>query len=231
MPGGPEPGRRAFLPHVWEVLLDLIYPPKCPFCGRVLDSFESGMCSRCTGVLPWIGEAEKEMHIEFCDRHIAPFRYRDGVVNGIHRYKFNGGRAHAALFSRLMARCVAQRLAEPVDLITWVPLSRERLKERRYDQARLLAEGMAAELSVPAVPTMEKLRNTKTQSRLTDDAQRRANVRGVYRPLPDALPPGARVLLVDDVATSGATLSECAACLRLAGAGSVIAVTLARAGK
>ena len=213
------------------VLLDLLYPPKCPFCGRVLDRGMEGLCDRCQRELPWTKEGEERENIEFCDLCLSPLWYRGRAVEGVHRYKFRGGQTHARLFGRLMAQCLRDRWDGTADLITWVPLSKERLRERGYDQARLLAERAAEELGLPVRGTLEKTRNTTEQSSLTEEERRRANVKGVYRALEGCGVEGKHVLLVDDVTTSGATLSECAACLCLAGAASVTALTLARAGK
>ena len=128
-----------------------------------------------------------------------------------------------------MAQCLQDRWEEPVDLITWVPLSKKRLRERGYDQARLLAQRMGEVTGLPVAAALAKTRNTRTQSRLGQDASRRANVLGAYACRPEVELAGKRVALVDDVVTSGATLAECAACLRAAGAASVVALTLARA--
>lgn len=214
-----------------KAFLDLIYPPKCPFCGCVLDRGGDGLCARCQQELPWTKEGEVRENIEFCDLCLSPLWYRGRAVEGVHRYKFRGGQLHARLFGQLMAQCVRDRWDGTADLVTWVPLSKERLRERGYDQARLLAERTAEVLSLPARATLEKTRNTTEQSSLTEEAARRANVKGVYRALEGCGVEGRRVLLVDDVTTSGATLSECAACLRMAGAASVTALTLTRAGK
>jgi ComF family protein len=147
----------------------------------------------------------------------------------MHRYKFDGGRVHAKLFGTLMAQCLSDRWGGEVDLVTWVPLSKKHLKQRGYDQARLLAERVGEALSLPAEPTLVKRRDTGTQSQLESEQARRDNVRDAYAVLPGMDLSGKRVVLVDDVATTGATLSECAACLRQAGASSVAALTLARA--
>ena len=214
-----------------KALLDLIYPPKCPFCGCVLDRGGDGLCPRCQEELPWTKDGEVRENIEFCDLCLSPLWYRGRAVEGVHRYKFRGGQLHAKLFGRLMAQCLRDRWDGTADLVTWVPLSKKRLRERGYDQARLLAERAAEGLGLPVRATLEKTRDTTEQSSLTEEAQRRANVKGVYRALEGCGVEGRHVLLVDDVTTSGATLSECAACLRLAGAASVTALTLARAGK
>ena len=211
------------------LLLDLLYPPKCPFCGRLLEADETGMCGRCQRSLPWTWEGELAKPVDGCRVCLAPLWYRDGVPDGVRRYKFHHGRLHAALFGSLMAQCLSDRWEEPVHLVTWVPLSARGLKRRGYDQARLLAGEVAARLSLPLRPTLVKVRETKTQSRIDEPALRRANVEGAYETLPDLSLHGETVVLVDDVVTSGATLAQCALRLREAGAGRIVALTLARA--
>ena len=129
----------------------------------------------------------------------------------------------------LLAQCAAEQFGGEFDTVTWVPVSRKRLKRRGYDQARLLAEEAARVLEVPALPLLSKTRDTPPQSGLEEAGQRRANVLGVYR-APDAAA-GLRVLLADDVVTTGSTLSECARTLLTAGAAEVVCVTLAQARK
>jgi ComF family protein len=147
----------------------------------------------------------------------------------VHRYKFQGGQTHARLFGTLMAQCLSDRWEGELDLVTWVPLSSRRLRQRGYDQAQLLARQVGEALSLPVEPTLEKRRETGKQSQLESDEARRDNVRDAYGLLSGADLTGKRVVLVDDVATTGATLSECAGCLRQAGAASVVALTFARA--
>lgn len=211
-----------------RLLLSLIYPPKCPFCGKVLDQGEEGLCFSCQRALPWVEENDARA-VDFCDVCLSPLWYRDGVRDGMHRYKFQHGRAHSRLFGDLMAQCLQDRWQAPVDLVTWVPLSKKRLRARGYDQAELLARRVGQAAGLPVLPTLIKTRNTGTQSRLGQEDARKANVLGAYACLPGADLAGKRVVLVDDVVTSGATLSECAACLRKAGAQSVVVLTLARA--
>ena len=211
-----------------RALLDLLYPPKCPFCGRVLERGEDQMCALCQRELPWTegpGPAP-----EGCELCLSPLRYRDGVRDAVHRYKFEGGAARAALFGELMTQCLHDHGDGAADLITWVPLHPRRKKRRGYDQAELLARRAAQLRGIPAVPTLEKIRATVVQSQQATEADRRANVEGAYRALPGLDLTGKRVVLVDDVVTTGSTLAECAACLRSAGAAEVAALTFARAG-
>ena len=100
-----------------------------------------------------------------------------------------------------------------------------------YDQAELLARRVGELAGVPVAPALEKIRATGAQSHLQDERERRANVEGAYRPLPQADLAGKRVVLVDDVLTTGATMAQCAACLRSAGAETVVGLTLAWAGQ
>jgi len=113
--------------------------------------------------------------------------------------------------------------------VTWAPLSRKRLRERGYDQAEILARGVGDQLSIPAVSLLEKVRHTQAQSDLKEESRRRANALNAYRLKPGAVVAGKSVLLVDDVVTSGATLSKCARVLLQAGAESVHCLTLAQA--
>ena len=210
-------------------VLDLLFPPKCVFCGKVLDTGEDGLCARCQRELPWLTDGEAELTGEFFSLCAAPLRYQDKVRDSVRRYKFKGRRGYHKLYGRLVAQCVHDHLAGRYDLITWVPLSPQRKKERGYDQAFLLASAAALELGEVAVETLRKKRNTDPQSGLTEDAQRRANVLGAYTPVDPELVAGKRVLLIDDVVTTGSTLSECARMLRTMGAEDVVCAALARA--
>jgi len=190
------------------------------------------MCPVCEADLPWTLPDESKA-VDGCDFCLAPLWYRGRVPNGVRCYKFQGGQNHAVLFSALISACVGERLPAGADLVTWTPLSKKHLRRRGYDQAQLLAEGAADRLGLPAAPLLEKFRNTKSQSRLEDPAQRRANVDGAYRLLDGARRQcrGRRVLLVDDVVTTGSTMGECAALLKQAGAASVVGLSLAWARK
>ena len=210
-------------------LLDLLFPPKCPFCHRVLERPRDPLCPVCQEILPWLEGKAGERAIEFADGCYSPLAYRDGVVDAIRRYKFERTRAYCVPLGALMAQCLRDRLPDGADRITWAPLSKKRLRQRGFDQAGLLARVAGEGLSIPVVPALEKARHTQPQSGLEEDAARRANALGAYRLLPGGDMAGKRVVLVDDIGTSGSTLAECARLLREGGAAAVFCLTLAQA--
>lgn len=208
-----------------QFLLDLLYPPKCPFCGRILERGEEGMCALCRQELPWTEGPDKE--VAGCDACLSPLRYRDGVREGMHRYKFNGGAVHAKLFGQLMAQCLHDRGDGCADLITYVPLRPEKKRKRGYDQAELLARSACRAWDTRPVRLLAKQRHNPAQSGLEGVEKRWENVRGAYRALPEAR--GRRILLVDDICTTGATLLSCVNALEEAGAAEVLCCCAARA--
>ena len=109
-----------------------------------------------------------------------------------------------------------------------MPLSRKRLRSRGYDQARLLAEHLSKKISRPCVRLLKKVRNAAPQSGTGGREERKANVLGAYRAFGKQELRGKTVLLIDDIVTTGATLTECASVLTSAGAARIKAVTLAR---
>ena len=161
---------------------------------------------------------------------VSPLYYTGRVRESILRYKFKEATNYAKPYGKLVADCVRENLAGRYDLITWVPLSRERYKERGYDQAMLLALATALELDDVAVSTLERYKNGQKQSLMGTAEKRRANISGVYRVTDPELIRGKRILLIDDIVTSGATLSECARTLIQGGAAEVVCAAIARAG-
>ena len=210
-------------------VLDLLFPPKCPFCQRLLEDPRALLCPGCQRKLPWLTGRQGERRVDFADSCLSPLAYRDRVPDAVHRFKFSGVRAYALPFGTLMAQCARDGLEESPDLVTWAPLSRKRLRERGYDQAELLARQVGKLLKIPVVPLLKKTRHTAPQSGLEEASARRANALGAYELLPGDGATGKRVLLADDVVTSGATLSECARVLRQGGALRIDCLTLAQA--
>ncbi len=214
---------------VWERVLDLLFPPKCPFCQKILDDPRAPLCPGCQGKLPWLEGRAGERRIDFADGCWSPLAYDGLVRSAVHHYKFHRVRALGDPLAVLMAQCLAGRLPQGADLICWAPLSKERFRQRGFNQAELLAREIGRMLSIPAEPLLEKVKDTGPQSDLEEESARRANARGAYALLPGVSLTDRRVVLVDDVVTTGSTLSELCALLRQAGAAEGYCLTLARA--
>lgn len=212
---------------VMNWLLDLIYPPRCAFCRRLLDRQEKGVCRFCRPKLPYVPADGQVQHFRNVDKCLSPLYYHGSVKDSLHRYKFGGATAYADIYSEFIVKCIDENQIS-CDSITWVPLSRRRLRKRGYDQAELLAKLIAKHLGQRPVRLLKKLRDTPPQSRTGSAEKRRANIAGAYACLRPALVQGKRILLVDDIVTTGATLSEAAKVLKNAGAKEVICATLAR---
>lgn len=210
-------------------ILDLLFPPKCIFCGRFLKKRADCICPSCAGTLPYTKGAKALVKGDFFDVCASPLLYEGNVRKSILRYKFRGAAAYADCYGGLLADCIREHLAGKFNLISWVPLSSKRAKDRGYDQAMLLALAAALALDDVAVETLVKNSNIQAQSSISDRDKRRQNVSGVYGLKDPELVAGKNVLLIDDIITTGATLNECARTLLLGGAESVVCAALARA--
>lgn len=183
-----------------------IEPPVCPVCGC-----QKQHC-RCKG---------RKRHTDRC---AAAFYHEGAARSALHRLKFKGKIYSAEIFCIFMAKTVNREYAGvSFDYVVPVPLSRDELKKRRYNQSAVLAKGLSALLGLQIKELLVKPIKTLPQRELP--AYRRSgNVLGVFDAVGKALGGGA-VLLVDDTVTTGATLDECAKVLKIHGAGAVYAVT------
>ena len=133
-----------------------------------------------------------------------------------------GRRFYAQTYGAWMAHTIRDRLAGKFDVLTWAPVSRARKRKRGYDQSALLCREIGTQLRLEPIQTLRKIRELPAQSTLADAAQRRANVSGAYRAEQPERFAGKRVLIIDDIVTTGATLAECSRTLLQAGASDVV---------
>ena len=207
-----------------DILLDLLFPRKCAFCRRLTQN-GAVICPRCREKLPYTNYAARQdfPHLDGC---YSPLYYTDEVRQSLLRYKFGGLRMYASVYGEFLAKCIDEN-GISCDIITWVPLSRKRLRRRSYDQARILAEETAKKLGLPCEKLLEKRVDNRPQSTVGDAEKRRANAKGVYVCTdPDKLK-GRRVLLIDDIVTTGSTIAECASILKNEGCLAVYAAAAA----
>ena len=197
-------------------ILRLLFPPKCILCGKLLRDEETDLCRSCRTDSP---ECHKNnLTFSFLDSWAAVWYYDGYIRKSLHRYKFGRARHYAPAYGRLLAMKLMTEYPEGFDLLTWVPVSRIRKFTRGYDQVELLAKAVGRELGMEPVRTLRKLRNNPPQSGIDRIEKRRANVLGIYRIENPEQVAGKRVLLLDDILTTGATAGECARVLLTAGA-------------
>jgi len=218
-----------------EALADHFYPQWCVGCdGRSSDI----LCGACFESLPWTGSPTCERcgvptafetpvcgackNVDFAfETARAPLRYEGVGKEIVHALKYRG---YTPVAAKLAAPLLAESVGGEFDGIVPVPLHRARLRKRGFNQAALLARGLAGRMNSPVSDTLQVVRSTRDQVELSA-AERRRNVAGAF--LAGTRTRG-KLLLVDDVFTTGATTNACAAALLRAGAAEVHAVTLCR---
>lgn len=214
---------------MYQWLMEKLFPPKCILCRKVLETEETDLCHRCREDAP---ECPKgKLKLQFLDSWTAVWYYEGNARGSLLRYKFHNARSYAAPYGRLLAMKLLKEYPDGFDLLTWVPVSRLRRFRRGYDQVELLAVAVGRELDMQPVPVLKKTRNNRKQSGITGYSKRRANVLGVYRCMDGVDIRGKRIVLLDDILTTGATAGECARVLLTAGAAEVHCAVIAAARK
>lgn len=209
-------------------LLELLYPSKCIFCRQLLDKEERYVCGACAKQVQRVENGQKRG--EFYEICHCVYQYDDMVARAIQRFKFGDKALYAIPLGEALAQCLTES-GEVYDLVTWVPVSKKRKRRRGYDQAELLAKETARHLKLPCFRTLRKNVDNRAQATLSGVSGRKANVFGVYETVKNLDIEGKRVLLIDDVLTTGATLSECSRMLKIAGAAAIFCGTAAAAMK
>jgi len=207
-----------------ESLASLLFPPRCAFCGK---PGVHGVCFECEKALPYCKTPLHERaEIGAC---LAPLKYEGIVREALLNYKFHAGQSRCTGFGDVLAQAVAEYFGGEFDIVTYVPVSKKRKQERGYDQSYLLARETCRHWSVAPETLLQKTKDNVAQSSISSREERQKNVVGAYVAVNEDKIKGKRILLIDDILTTGATLREAARVLREAGAEKVICATLAAA--
>ena len=199
-------------------LLDLFFPPKCAACG--VKCAPARLCPACLKDFSHAASFHGTVTLDSGYTVAYAFNYTGAVREIIHNFKFNAQPYFADMLGKAVAGCAMGLPNTRFDLVTFVPTHPARIRERGYDQAFLIAKWAAKALGLPCVKAARKAVNNRPQSSLSA-AERAANARGAYSVPKTAAVAGKNVLLVDDVLTTGATLTACADALMSAGAEAV----------
>ena len=232
---------------ILETLKQAIYPEhySCILCEKEINYNGYDFCDECLKKLPYINSkvclrCGEPINIQsnYClnckntnhyfKKNVSCFEYTSPISNIIVDYKFNKAKYLGNIFSTFMVqKCIEENLLP--DVIIPIPLHKSRLKERGFNQAELLAKDFASKLNVPLLTNcIIRSKNTPKQS-LLSPAERAANVQNAFVVIDKSSVKNKTILLIDDVYTTGATLSSCAKCLLNAKAKQVYCLTIAHA--
>lgn len=209
--------------------IDLIFPPRCIFCGTVVSGGRP-VCKTCEDQITHV-RAVKYMNIPGLGKTITctvPYSYSGQVRQSIIRFKFQNQKQFASFFAEKVAEQI--QIGYPnigFDMVTSVPISAQRLKIRGYNQSELIAADVALKLGLPYRESLQKIIDNKEQHKLNEKA-RHQNVRGVYQSVCKEETAGKKILLIDDIVTTGATLCECASVLYKNGAAEIACAAIAQ---
>lgn len=220
-----------------DALAEMFYPQRCVGCGRrasdllcgscfeELPRIEPPVCRRCgapTAFETYGCDICSALDLQF-ESARAPLRYAGAGKGIVHALKYQG---YFTVVERLMVPLMLEALGRDrsFDLVVPVPLHRARLIKRGFNQAEVMARGISEKIKAPVSDTIKAVRRTEDQVALSGDARRR-NLAGAFR-IKERV--AGRILLVDDVLTTGATLGEGARALYAAGAREVHALTVCR---
>lgn len=212
---------KYFLP-----VAEVFSPSRCVLCEKLMEDISLDICPQCRIA------AAVFAHHPWKIPHVKQWKtlwlYRGDVRSALIRLKFLRRPSYGTIFGRELGQKLKKE-PFPVDVITWVPISFWRMRKRSYDQVELIAREAAWQLELPVQKLLHKIRHNRRQASIRGKKARIANVKGVYRAMDPEAIRGKRILLIDDIITTGATVSEAARVLREAGAASVYVACVASA--
>ncbi len=229
----------------FNYLINWLYPPKCVFCSEIIPiNMENGFCESCLNKLEFIenpvcikcGRKTKNYNETCFDcgeaefsfvKNVSLFYYEDKIRESILEFKLGDKPEFGVYFGKLMAEYFAKNIEYEADVIVSVPMYNKRLKSKGFDHAAILAKELSKNASIPFIKGgLIRIRNTKRQSGL-NGGERRENVKDAFACKRTELIKGKKIILIDDIFTTGSTADNCAKALINAGAVEVLCLTLA----
>lgn len=209
-----------------DFMLSAFFPNKCPYCKKNIKP-DMTECPECLEKMPTVPKKAMTSAGIPC---MAPFSYDGEVRNSIIDFKFNSIAFNAESYAKRLCFTIEYyHILDEFDIITFVPLSKIRKNERGFNQSETVAKLVGESLDKPVMPLLKKIRQNKNQHDL-NFAERIENVKGIYMPVHAEYAKGKNILLIDDIATTGNTLSECCRVLHESGANNIICIAIAIAG-
>jgi ComF family protein len=211
---------------MYQAILDIVFPPKCPICHNYVDE-RGAWCASCLCQVVAKHYAPLDIkNIKFLDRCIVLGHYRAGMKQIIHAIKYYKKLHYIASLVWLLNREVSLERLQGIDIVVPVPLHKDRLKERGFNQTEKIFKPWAVQQGVEWQNILRRTKATLRQHNLTI-AQRKQNIKDAFCMTKQYDIQGKTILLVDDIFTTGATMNECAKVLKSAGANKVIGLALA----
>jgi len=227
-----------FLYHTFWCAVDWLFLPNCGGCGRPntrwcqtcqdnISRVTGPLCPRCGDPQPGGGLCQTCLEQPPAYEALRSFAYFTGPIReALHHLKYKRDIGLGEALSKHLTE-LYNEVKWDVNIVTPVPLSKQRMKERGYNQASMLGRPLAYAIGKPYRSVLDKQRDTRSQVGLSA-VERKENVAGAFIASPDQVK-GKIILVIDDVTTTGSTIDACAQALRLAGASAVYGLTLARA--
>lgn len=201
-----------------------VYPVRCPYCDKVIEK-DKYACDDCKRQMP---EVPISSYVEGGYLCTAPFMYIDIFANAVKLFKFSGRVQFAKPLALEIVNAMQYSGDTVFDYVTCVPMHKVQKRERGFNQSELLAKECAKLLGTEYIDALEKFKQNQIQHTLKGNA-RRQNVKGVYRAINKELLKGKKVLIVDDIVTTGSTLAECCKILDKCGCRGIQCAAVCRA--
>ena len=208
---------------MFEKILDLIFPDKCMYCGKIGEI----ICKNCLRKIN-IPYLFKKVNNDWFDYVFCGSYYKGIIKHRIHSFKFH---KKSYLYKYFIKLCLRERktyeFLKSFDCITYVPMSYKKELKRGYNQSKLLAKELGKNLNLPVLNCLEKIKENKTQSSLSEK-ERIENVKDVYDLAKNVDIKGKNIILVDDILTTGSTARACSKVLKIHKIGEICLFAIAK---